>query len=166
MKKWFERVAILLAFVSLLPLWTVAQEDAAYRAMINRTFLPTFGYVDKDGKSVINFKYTDAKNFSNGLAPVQTLVRANERWGFIDKIIPLTYNKAGIFSEGLARVNVNKKWGYVDTAGNEVIAPKYERARVFINGYAKVRLARKWLIIDREGIEREAGNEGGDEDDD
>ncbi|MCX7985750.1 MAG: WG repeat-containing protein [Bacteroidales bacterium] len=35
------------------------------------------------------------------------------------EVIPLKYDDAGYFSEGLARVKLNDKWGYIDKNGTE-----------------------------------------------
>jgi hypothetical protein len=39
------------------------------------------GYIDKEGKIIINSQFDDAYGFHKGLAAV----KVGERWGFIDK---------------------------------------------------------------------------------
>jgi hypothetical protein len=40
-----------------------------------------FGFINKNGEVVIEFRYDDAKNFANGLAAV----KSNGLWGFVDR---------------------------------------------------------------------------------
>lgn len=48
------------------------------------------------------------------------------------------YEKAGIFSDGLAPAKQNGKWGYINT-DNEVVIPfQYDVAGIFNEGYAVV----------------------------
>lgn len=75
-------------------------------------------------------KYDDVKAFSEGYAAV----RKNDKWGYIDstgkEIIPLQYEKAFTFNQGLAEVQKidekgNKLCGIIDKEGNTVIPLKY-----------------------------------------
>jgi hypothetical protein len=49
--------------------------------------------------------------------------REGDKWGFCDKdmniIIPIKYDWAYPFKEGLALVEINGKWGYIDKNGTE-----------------------------------------------
>lgn len=67
--------------------------------------------------------------------------------------IPLKYDNARDFSEGLARVKLNGKYGFIDKAGNEIIPFKYDSARVFTEGLAAVQLNSKWGYINKMGID-------------
>ncbi|MFM8430606.1 MAG: WG repeat-containing protein, partial [Holophagaceae bacterium] len=46
------------------------------------------------------------------------------QWGFVDEtgkeVIPLKYDKAQFFSDGLARVRLDGKWGYIDKQGRNI----------------------------------------------
>ncbi|WP_348636644.1 WG repeat-containing protein, partial [Campylobacter lari] len=72
------------------------------------------GLIDKQGNLVIEAKYDDIYDFSEGLARVEL----NGKWGFIDKqgnlVIEAKYDDIYDFSEGLARVELNGKWGFID----------------------------------------------------
>jgi hypothetical protein len=63
--------------------------------------------------------YTNARSFSDGLAPV-----ANKKglWGFIDKtgkeVIGFRFNYASSFTEGVSRVLMGTKWYLLDPGGN------------------------------------------------
>ncbi len=85
------------------------------------------------------------------------LVSLNGKYGFADEngniVIPLKYDYAKDFSEGLALVKLNGKWGYIDKNGNEVTSLKYDYAKDFYEGLAAVKLNGKWGYIDKNGNE-------------
>ena len=76
-----------------------------------------WGFLNIEGKIIIQTIYEEAQSFSNGLAAV----KKNGKWGFIDKtgkiIIPFEYDGATSFDRGLARVFKNGKMAYIDTTG-------------------------------------------------
>ena len=130
------------------------------------------GFIDKTGKVVIPLKYdyisewnlySDKGYFSEeGLAVVSIGVRLGceydiygGKWGFVDKtgreVVPLKYDFAQTFKEGLAVVIQNEKCGFIDKTGKEVIPLKYDGARGFIEGLAIVRLNSKYGFIDKAG---------------
>ena len=78
-----------------------------------------------------------------------------DQWGFRDgtgkTVILPTFDSAGSFSEGLARVRLNRKWGLIDSTGAWVIRPRFDQARVFTGGVAKVKDAGQWGLVDRTG---------------
>ena len=86
--------------------------------------------------------------FSEGLA----CVKLNGKYGFVDKsgkeIIPVKYDSAWSFSEGLARVGLDK-CGFIDKMGVEIIPFKYDVAESFIEGLARVKLNGKYGYIDK-----------------
>lgn len=88
--------------------------------------------------------------FSDGLA----LVSLNGKYGFIDKTgkvaIPLKYDVAKDFSEGLAAVCLDA-WGYIDPTGRVVIPLNYDCAEPFENGNATVSLNGAEFVIDKNG---------------
>jgi hypothetical protein len=81
----------------------------------------TFGFIDLSGKQIIPITYSNAKSFSNQLAPV---CNNKMQWGFIDKtnktILPFQYSYADSFDEGTARVMKAGKWMYIDKTGKVV----------------------------------------------
>ncbi len=100
------------------------------------------GFVDADGKVVIEPVYDSVSTFCDGLAAVQN---QDGNWGFIDEsgkvIVPLTYKICNDFSEGLAVVGTeDDRYGYVDTTGKLVISLKYIGASSFSEGLAKVKI--------------------------
>ena len=84
------------------------------------------GYIDKTGKEVVKVIYTDAKDFSGGLAAVRKGEDQTSKWGFINttgkEVIPLIYEDVKAFSYGLSWVKKAGKWGCIDITG-KVINP-------------------------------------------
>lgn len=85
-----------------------------------------WGFIDMDGKKIIQNKYDEINSFADGLAAI----KLNDKWGFSDKsgkeVIPCIYKNVCSFSEGLAAVCIDDKWGFIDTTGKEVIPFIYE----------------------------------------
>jgi hypothetical protein len=83
--------------------------------------------------------------------------RESGPWGYIDKtgsvVIPLQFEWAEPFSEGLAAVRLNKKSGFIDNTGRLVIQPRFDRVRPFQSGRASVGIGPDWGFIDRSGSE-------------
>jgi hypothetical protein len=88
------------------------------------------GYIDHSGRIAIPFRYTDASDFSEGLAAV----KVNQLWGYIDKsgkfVIPATYQSAGRFSEGLAWVCEGIKSCYIDKSGHTRIVTEEQATNI------------------------------------
>jgi hypothetical protein len=101
-----------------------------------------WGYIDIDGNICPPLHVNEARNFSNGLAPVKT----EEGWGFMDSkfkmVIRSQYDFAGEFSEGLCAVgNGNdtvQRWCYINTLGQQVTPSTYLKAYCFSDHLAKV----------------------------
>lgn len=83
------------------------------------------GFIDKYGRVVIEPNFTDARNFSEGLAAVAQ----DGKYGFINKngemIIKPEYDMVWNFCEGMARFEIEKKCGFIDKKGNVVVKPMY-----------------------------------------
>jgi len=79
------------------------------------------------------------------------------KWGFINKsgkeIIPIKYDHARVFSDGLAAVRLNDKWGFIDPTGKIVTQFKYDEVHQgFSNGRAVVAVGGGGAItIDKKG---------------
>lgn len=85
-----------------------------------------------------------------------TKVRKNDRYGFIDEwgkeIVPIIYEAAWNFREGLARVRKNGgKYGFIDKTGKEVVPIEYDDAHDFRNGFALVEKNACWGYVDKSG---------------
>ena len=104
-----------------------------------------FGYKDTNGKILVDKIYSNARDFSEGLAAVAKGKFVYDlKWGFIDvtgkEVIPLQFPLALNFSEGLAAVlsdgdYLTGKWGFIDQTGNVVIPFLYDDVRGFIDVY-------------------------------
>ena len=81
-----------------------------------------YGFIDKTGAYVAELQYTDAGDFSDGLAAVE---KDNDLWGYIDysgnTILPFQYELAWPFANGIAAVVFQDfTYGYIDKAGNVI----------------------------------------------
>jgi uncharacterized protein YdeI (BOF family) len=99
-----------------------------------------FGYINGNGELVIDYRFSEAHPFSEGIA----LVVLNGQKTYIDikgnRITNLPISRGESFSEGLAAVVYDGKWGYIDTAGNLVIENTFEFAHGFSDGLALVQI--------------------------
>jgi hypothetical protein len=113
------------------------------------------GYLDETGKVVIEPRFDEARDFSEGLA----YVTSKEFRGFIDrdgKAVIKIDGEAKDFHEGLAAVKASGTsqwggWGYIDRSGKWVIKPQYELADDFSEGLAQVMVDRKLGFINKKG---------------
>jgi hypothetical protein len=98
-----------------------------------------WGFLDKLGNEIIEFKYDAVTNFKNGFASV----KLNNAWGLIDKndnvVIPFHYSSVGEYVDGLVLVTSKEsKSGFIDLKGNVIIELQYYGANNFDNGLASV----------------------------
>lgn len=114
-----------------------------------------WGYVDKDGKFIINPQFKDAYTFVEDLALIQN---TEGKYGFIDNQgklkIPAIYKNAASFSEGLAAVvKENQKIEFIDKSGKTILNldANIETAEKFSDGLALVELNGKKCYIDKNG---------------
>jgi uncharacterized caspase-like protein len=112
-------------------------------------------------------KYFSVSDFSEDLAIVRTYDKANGfAYGYINRngeeVIPLKYDDASDFSEGLARIAITNyskpsgefvplEYGFIDKTGKEVIPRRYADADSFSDGLARVFDGRKYGFIDKKG---------------
>ena len=157
------RLLTLCLFGVQLPVAAAESNSAASLYLVRKN--GWFGYVDRQGKTVIKPEYFEARGFKEGMA----CVKVEGKYGFIDTsgklIVQPQYLAADDFSDGLASVTLDlNKWGYVNTKGTLVIpllfevrqrydAPFQNAQGVFSEGLAFVRLAgsKKSGYIDKNG---------------
>ena len=90
-----------------------------------------WGFVGRDGKIVIEPKYDEVHDFTDGIAAV----RQGGKSFFIDKtgrvpfLLPNNITDIGMFRDGFAPVKIGDKWGFIDTKGTVVIPPAYTEVR-------------------------------------
>jgi hypothetical protein len=115
-----------------------------------------WGYMDGNGKIVIEPQFNMAFEFAEGMAQVMV----KDRWGFIDPsgkfVIQPKFARADRFYEGFARVcidpNVTEFAGYIDKTGTLVIPTEgAEYLGKFSEGLAPMKLKGKFGFIDRTG---------------
>ncbi len=105
-------------------------------------------YIDRTGTVVIKLdcaQFDLAYPFAEGLAVVGRRGPGDaieETLGFIDKtgtvVIPVQFDEARAFSEGLAMASVRHSRGFIDKTGAFVIKPEYGTAGNFSGGLARV----------------------------
>lgn len=66
-------------------------------------------------------------------------------------VIPPQFERAMLFSEGLAAVRIKGRFGYIDEKGEVVIAPQFDLAGSFYHGLAEVVVENKAGVINHEG---------------
>lgn len=75
------------------------------------------------------------KGFKSKIENNKEIIINSGKWGFIDEtgkeVIPLQYQRAGGFKNGLAKVMLNDKWGFINSQGKFVVQPIY----TFIDNY-------------------------------
>ena len=81
----------------------------------------TYGYIDTNGKVVIDFyPYTEVLSFSEGLAVVNAgkNVLGEGKYGYIDKtgkvVVPLEYDLLLSFNGGLSWAHQDGKWSILE----------------------------------------------------
>jgi hypothetical protein len=105
-------------------------------------------YINPGGAVVIRLKYSEfnlASDFSEGMAVVGNRGPGDaieEMLGYIDKtgklVIPLQFDHARAFSEGLAVASRRHSKGFIEKTGKFVIEPQYGMAESFSEGLARV----------------------------
>jgi hypothetical protein len=127
-------------------------------------------YFNAKGRETLNRKrignypvFRRVFNYSENLA--LAMDESSLKYGFIDKkqkwVINPTFDNAGSFSEGLARVKIKSNWGFVNQTGDIVInqdilksdteirtKPNFDDASDFSEGFAVVRVRGKYGYID------------------
>jgi hypothetical protein len=86
-----------------------------------------WGYFDETGREFIRSRFDDDARPFCGSPPAR--VRLNGKYGYIDtsgrEVIPLQYNFADVFYEGLALVSIEGKRGHINPMGRVVIPLQY-----------------------------------------
>ena len=112
-----------------------------------------WGYMDRTGEAVIDFRFEHAGQFREGFA----LVCLGGLHGFIDHsgevvIEPQFGDESQPFFEGLAMVQAaTGKCGFLDTSGRFAIRPDFDWAHPFSEGIAVVRIRGKYGYITPDG---------------
>ena len=147
---------MLLLILCILQLLNVQQNSFATELGDN-DFLPfnnddnLKGYLNREGRFVIQPKFQEASDFYNGRA----IVRYNNKIGYINYegnfIIEPKFEFASNFTEGYAPVKYQGQWGFIDQMGNWVIKPRFDSAFCFFHGIACVSYNYRYGFIDKTG---------------
>jgi len=116
------------------------------------------GYFDKKGKMIFQLpeRYVGG-GFSEGFAPVRVSLKNGYayKFGYIDKsgniIIPLIYDTALPFSEGIGMVRENKNYKGIDRHGKELFKITADECWPFSDGLSKVSVNQKIGFINPKG---------------
>ncbi|HEY7159741.1 MAG TPA: WG repeat-containing protein [Acidobacteriota bacterium] len=115
-----------------------------------------WGYINADGKIVIEPQFNMAFEFAEGVAQVMV----KDRWGYIDPsgkfVIQPKFARSDRFYEGFARVCIDPAIaefaGYIDKTGTLVIPTEgAEYLGKFSEGLAAMKIKGKFGFIDRTG---------------
>jgi hypothetical protein len=112
----------------------------------------TFCIINKNGEFIKELPYDQVLGYSEGLYLVGNIINSKLMCGYVDKngveVIPLKFNGASYFSEGLAWVFIDNKRGYIDTSGELVIPAIYDANGR--RGYAHFKNGT--VIVSKEGV--------------
>lgn len=110
-----------------------------------------WGCINRLGRVVIPFAFTDARPFGQGVS----IVQKGHRWGLIDTtgriLTPIQYDEIFPFQEARAIIKTNGKAGFLNLDGQVIIPATFSQVSHFKNGYA---YAKKWglfIKLDRQG---------------
>lgn len=96
----------------------------AYMQAVERATVGKWGYVDKTGAFLVEPRYSEARQFKNGLA----MVKRDGKWTFITKagkeICEPKFDEARDFEKNSAAVKVGEAWGVINAACAWVREPK------------------------------------------
>src|SRR5690606_2085356 len=97
------------------------------------------GLLNKKFKNIVSFEYDMIKESKDINL---FLVWKDKKYGFVNAkgkvVVPIMYDRADVFSEGLATVQKDEKWGFINDTGEIVINfPFVGIVRPFENGYAE-----------------------------
>ena len=115
-----------------------------------------FGYHNLLGDPCIRYRYTQARDFSEGLAAVQD--GKSQLWGFIDSrgkwVIEPRFEEAYSFSQGKAVVKGLARWAYANKNGNiQAIEGNYQQVFDLREGFSVVSAEKGFGFINSNGKE-------------
>ena len=113
------------------------------------------GLMKKDGKILVEPKYTFIDGFVNGYARVRS---SRDYWGLIDmkgrEVIPLKYMAVDSVSQDLVAVKFEvNQWRFLDMTGKTAIAGPFESTQEFVDNITMVIQEGKKKVIGRKGEE-------------
>lgn len=120
--------------------------------MYQISLLSRQGLINKNGDLVIKPLYDNIFDLEEEMI----LIYKNNKYGYLNNqgelAIPLQYEQADNFSEGLAAIKLtDSQWGYINKNGEYIIEPNYDWAGSFNDGIAYVYLNDEEKYINKHG---------------
>jgi len=129
----------------------VYSDGLAAFSTVNEKGEQKWGFVDKEGKVVINPQFDDVSNFCDNKCGV---MNSDSKWGFIDKegkiIINYQFDGTGDFKNGKCVVESSDKKGLIDNDGKYIINPQFSDMIIDGNMYL-IEQDSKWGWCDKDG---------------
>lgn len=120
-------------------------------SMVNEEGEEKWGFVNKEGKVVINPQFSSVSNFSDGKCGVGN---SDGKWGFIDKegkiSINYQFDGTGDFRNGKCIVTFDNKDGVIDKEGKYIINPQFSNMQIDGDLFL-VNQDGKWGWCDKDG---------------
>ncbi len=121
------------------------------------------GLLDKNGRIVVPFIYNSVENFNQNLALVTSFQNHLLKYGFVDKKgqvkIPIKFDYANSFINGMAFMKLNGKFGWINSLGDPVFQQTFDVAENFINdtipksGFDQTQVGKsKFAIVSNNGF--------------
>ncbi len=112
-----------------------------------------FGYINKNNRLVIPYKFNYAEDFKNGRAKVKIRQNSKSKYAYINRkgeFITDLFDDITDFKNNLAIASKNGLFALVDTSG-KIISDWYEKIYPFKEGYARVEKNGKFAFINTKG---------------
>lgn len=120
------------------------------------------GYMDTNGRITLfqslpgwPEQFCNIEDFSEGYAVVSNCFEEPIKKGFMNKlgkiIVPLEYDEAYAFADGMAKVANNGLYGFVNTNGRLVVSCIYDDANDFSDGIGIIKKKGKYGYINKQG---------------
>jgi hypothetical protein len=103
------------------------------------------GFIDRKGNILIDFQYEEDR-----IRPMDKFLKLNT--DSLDALPKAKSRNVGLFSNGLAKIQIDGLWGFINTKNELVIDPKFKKALSFSDGLAGVSIdGVLWGFIDTNG---------------
>ena len=129
----------------------IFKDGMAAFSMVNEEGVVKWGFVNKNGKVVINPQFSSVLNFSDGKCGVSN---TEGKWGFINTegklIISYQFDYVNYFKNGNCVVTSGNKNGVIDKNGKYIINPQFSEMIIDGDIYL-IKQGRKWGWCDLDG---------------
>ncbi len=108
-----------------------------------------YGYIDRNGKLVLDYQFEQAKDFNNGLAQIGN----NRYWAIINKegkIISDWYNSIGDYKGKIAIVKKSRKYGFINKEGG-FLGKWFTDYKPLGYGMYRVEISDKYSVVNADG---------------